>query len=308
MGRAMAAATNGDAVGAPLSTRPSIMSDGLIERVGRCGDLVLSFEQRRGHTELNRVHCRSPWHFMPPMALDGGRCAYTMLVNPSGGLVGGDRLSLTASIGSDAHVLFSTPSATRIYRTIGPEAVQEITLRVGENARLEWLPDVTIPYAGSCFRQSIDVSLAPGAALLFWDALACGRVACDERWAFAQYRNEIRIRTASGGEVLERVALTPHSNGVGSAEPWNYVASLFVVADPVAPSVREDLERDLDECIEQHFTEGELLAAVSELPVPGLVVKVLTRTAPSLHELYGRAWAVIRKRLWNRDCPALRRY
>ena len=54
--------------------------------------------------------------------------------------------------------------------------------------------------------------------------------------------------------------------------------------------------------------EGELLAAVSELPAPGIVVKVLTRTAPSLHELYGRGWAVIQKRLWSCDCPALRRY
>ncbi|MGE3153195.1 MAG: urease accessory protein UreD [Nitrospiraceae bacterium] len=304
----MAAATNREAVVSPHSPHVSTGWDSLVETVGRCGDLVLSFEQRRGRTKLNRVHCRSPWHFMPPMALEGGRCAYTMLVNPSGGLVGGDRLSLTASIGPDAHVLFSTPSATRIYRTIGPEAAQEITLRVGENARLEWLPDVTIPYAGSCFRQSIDVSLAPGAALLLWDALACGRVACDERWACAQYRNEIRIRAISGGEVLERVALTPHLNGVGLADPWNYVASLFIVSDTVASSAWEDLERDLDDCIEQHFTEGELLAAVSELPVPGLVMKVLTRTAPSLHELYGRAWAVIRKRLWNRDCPALRRY
>ena len=103
---------------------------------------------------------------MPPMALDGGRCAYTMLVNPSGGLVGGDRLSLTASIGPDAHVLFSTPSANRIYRTTGPEAAQDIAIHIDSNARVEWLPDVTIPFAGSRFRQSIDVSLGSGTGLL----------------------------------------------------------------------------------------------------------------------------------------------
>jgi urease accessory protein len=245
---------------------------------------------------------------MPPMALDGGRCAYTMLLNPSGGLVGGDRLSLTASIGAGAHVLFSTPSANRIYRTTGPEAVQDVAICVGPNARLEWLPDVTIPFAGSRFRQSIDMSLGSGAALLLWDALACGRVACDERWAFTAYDNQIRISTASGAQVLERVGLAPHLTGVGLAERWNYVASMFVVADGVAASVWQDLERDLDGWTDQISSKEELLAAVSDLPVPGLVVKLLARTAPSLHGAYKQAWSLIRKGLWGSDCPDLRRY
>ena len=304
----MAVTTNRQAVGRTSSTQASIQRGGLIETVGRWGDLILSFEQRRGLTELSSVHCRSPWHFMPPMALDGGRCAYTMLVNPSGGLVGGDRLSLTASIGPDAHVLFSTPSANRIYRTTGPEAAQDIAIHIDSNARVEWLPDVTIPFAGSRFRQSIDVSLGSGTGLLLWDALACGRMASGERWAFTEYDNQIRIRTVSGAEAIERVALAPRSTGIGLAEPWNYVASLFVVADGVASSVWEALERDLDSRIERDFSEGELLAAVSELPVPGIVVKLLARTAPSLQRAFAQAWSVVRKGLWEIECPALRRY
>ena len=245
---------------------------------------------------------------MPPMALDDGRCAYTMLVNPSGGLVGGDRLSLMTSIGPGGQVLFSTPSATRVYRTTGPESVQDVVLRIGSNARVEWLPDVTIPFAGSRFRQSIDVSLGPGASLLLWDALACGRVASGERWAFVEYGNQIRIKMAGGGEVLERVALSPHTTGVGLVEPWNYVAALFLVADGVASSVWDNLQSDLDAWIDQTSPDVAWLAAVSELPVPGLVVRILAQTAPSLHGAYERAWSLIRKGLWGSDCPALRRY
>lgn len=308
MGRTMGATTNGEVVVSSRSVQALPGHDRWVETVGRCGDCILSFEERRGLTELSSVHCRSPWHFLPPMALDGGRCAYTMLLNPSGGLVGGDRLSLTASIGPEAHALFSTPSANRIYRTTGPAAVQDIAIRVGSNARVEWLPDVTIPFAGSRFRQSIDVSLGSGAALLLWDALACGRIACGERWAFAAYDNRIRIRTASGGEVLERVELAPHSTGVGLAEPWNYVASLFVVADGVASSVWDGLLRDLDAWIERACSEDEPLVSVSELPVPGIVVKVLARTAPSLGWAFAKIWSVIRTGLWGRECPALRRY
>ncbi len=90
----MGATTNGEAVVSSRSVQALPGHDRWVETVGRCGDCILSFEERRGLTELSSVHCRSPWHFLPPMALDGGRCAYTMLLNPSGGLVGGDRLSL----------------------------------------------------------------------------------------------------------------------------------------------------------------------------------------------------------------------
>jgi urease accessory protein len=304
----MAAATNREVIDRSPPIQTSIRRDNFVETVGRCGDLILSFEQRRGLTELSSVHCRSPWHFMPPMALDGGRCAYTMLVNPSGGLVGGDRLSLSASIGPGGQVLFSTPSANRIYRTAGPEAVQDVVIGLGPEARVEWLPDVTIPFAGSRFRQSIDVSLGPGASVLLWDALACGRVASGERWAFAEYGNQIRIGMAGGGEVLERIALSPRSTGVGLVEPWNYVAALFLVADGVGSAVWDDLHSDFEAWIDETSPDGEWLAAVSELPIPGLVVRLLARTAHSLHAAYERAWSLIRSRLWRSACPSLRRY
>jgi urease accessory protein len=95
---------------------------------------------------------------------------------------------------------------------------------------------------------------------------------------------------------------------VGLAERWNYVASMFVVADGVAASVWQDLERDLDGWTDQISSKEELLAAVSDLPVPGLVVKLLARTAPSLHGAYEQAWSLIRKGLWGSDRPDLRRY
>src|SRR6185436_595061 len=103
------------------------------ESVGRVGSLDLAYARRGPETILTRVSCRSPWHWFPPISLDEGS-AYTLLVNPSGGLVGGDRLSLRAGLGPDAHVLFSTPSANRVYRTLSEPAIQSIELIVGPGA------------------------------------------------------------------------------------------------------------------------------------------------------------------------------
>lgn len=132
-----------------------------------------------------------------------------MLVNPSGGLVGGDSLSIDMNLDRGAHVLISAPSANRVYRSEGNLSEQMITITVGPHAILEWLPEHTIPFAGSRFRQTIYANLAPGATIVLWDALASGRMARDERWAFTDLENEIQITMASGGALAERYILEP---------------------------------------------------------------------------------------------------
>jgi urease accessory protein len=229
-------------------------------------------------------------------------------VNPSGGLVGGDHVSVEAQLHAHTHVLMTSPSANRVYRSLSEPAVQEVCLSVGPGARLEWVPEVTIPFAGSRFRQSIHVDLAPGATVVLWDAMASGRVAMRERWAFAAVENEIRIRTVLGGSVVERYRLVPDRlpESVGLVGSWDYVASLFVIGDAVAPDVWKRLDAALAAILEQR--PGLVLGAVSTPAAPGLVVKLVARSAPDLTEMLEALWAAVREGLWNLPVPNLRRY
>src|SRR4029077_15318203 len=101
------------------------------------------------------------------------------------------------------------PSANRVYRSLSEPVLQEIRVSVGSDARLEWMPELTIPFAGSRLRQSIHVDLAPGATVVLWDTIASGRVAMRERRAVAEIENEIFIKTPLGGSVVERYRLVP---------------------------------------------------------------------------------------------------
>ncbi|MGH7206371.1 MAG: hypothetical protein ACREI2_09215, partial [Nitrospiraceae bacterium] len=74
-----------------------------LARVGRVGELVLDYSRQEQTTVLSGSQSRSPWHLFPPITLDDTGCAYTLLLNPSGGLVGGDQLSLHAKLGPRAH-------------------------------------------------------------------------------------------------------------------------------------------------------------------------------------------------------------
>lgn len=87
----------------------------------------------------------------------------------------GDHLSIHAELEEGAHVVMTTPSANRVYRSLGEESRQSVTLSVAPGAVIEWFPEVTIPYAGSRFVQTMAVTLAKGATALIWDSLASGR-------------------------------------------------------------------------------------------------------------------------------------
>lgn len=280
----------------------------LTESVGRVGGLRLEYAARDGRTIIARSHCTTPWHLLPPIYLDDTGAAYTLLVNPSGGLVGGDRLSIDMKVDEGAHVLISAPSANRVYRSAGEVSEQHITLAVGPGAVVEWLPEQTIPFAGSRFRQTLHATLASGATILLWDAIASGRIARGERWAFATLDNEIRITAASGASLLERYALDPATNlgAIGLAADWDYVASLYVVNDAVAPEVWSRLETRIGLALDEQAQH--ILGGVSQPAVPGVAVKLLAKTAPDLTKLLDALWAAVRAELWGLPPVAWRKY
>ncbi len=279
-----------------------------IESIGRVGELRLDYAERDGRTIVTRSHCTSPWHLLPPIYLDETGAAYTLLVNPSGGLVGGDHLSIDMRLDDGAHALISAPSANRVYRSQGEVSVQDIELTVGPGAILEWFPEHTIPFAGSRFRQRLHAALAPGATVLLWDAIASGRIARGERWAFATLENEIHITTASGSSLVERYELDPATNlgAVGLAEEWNYVASLYVVSDAVLSEVWTRLEARVASILDGR--PGLVLGGVSTPAAPGLAVKLLTKKAPDLTQMLEALWAAVRQELWNLPPVNWRKY
>ena len=276
--------------------------------VGRRGALSYEFEREGPRTVLTRSSCTSPWHYFPPSYLDDSGCAYTWLVNPSGGLVAGDHVSVEAQLHAGTHVFMTSPSANRVYRSLSEPARQDIRLLVGPGARLEWVPEVTIPFAGSRFRQSIHIDLAPDATVALWDAMASGRVARHERWAFASLENEICISGSLGRSVAERYRLAPGllPESVGLVGSWDYVASLFVIGDAVGADVWKRLDEALATILEER--PGLVLGAVSTPALSGLVVKLAARSAPDLTVVQEAMWAAIRKELWDLPAPNLRRY
>jgi urease accessory protein len=231
------------------------------------------------------------------MDLDGTGAATLFLLNPTGGVVGGDRLETRIELGAGARVCLSTPSATRVYRSVGPPSIQRVMARVGEGARLEYMPDHLIPSPGARLVQTIDVSLGPGAAAVLCDAWSVGRVARGESWLFDVLDSGIVATDAEGLLLKERLVLNGARGwgGLGAAEGMAYVAAVLCLA----PSLRrlEGLAPTLAAEMAAIMTGAR--AGVTPLARGGVLVRILAPSAPAMQSAIGVAWAACREWLWG---------
>ena len=124
---------------------------------------------------------------------EGPQVCQLIIVHPRGGIAGGDRLDISATVGSGAWAQLTSPGAAKWYRAAGP-AYQHLKLRVEAGATLEWLPQETIVYAGAQAELHSDIELIGDARLLYWDMVALGRPASGERFDAGHFQAQLNIR------------------------------------------------------------------------------------------------------------------
>ena len=124
---------------------------------------------------------------------DGPEVCQHIIVHPPGGIAGGDRLDISASVGEQAWAQLTSPGAAKWYRASGP-AFQNIQLKVDAGATLEWLPQETIIYSGAQAELSTTIELQGDARLCYWDMVALGRPASGERFEQGHFQSQLSIR------------------------------------------------------------------------------------------------------------------
>jgi urease accessory protein len=134
---------------------------------------------------------------------EGPGICHHVLVHPPGGIVGGDTLTLDATLQAGSHALITTPGATRFYRSGGDTSEQRVTARLADGARLEWLPLETIAYSGCKAHNSLRFELAPEAQMIGWDVLALGLPAADQAFDKGRFLQQLELP----GVWLERGAI-----------------------------------------------------------------------------------------------------
>jgi urease accessory protein len=124
---------------------------------------------------------------------EGPQVCQHIIVHPPGGIAGGDRLDISASVERDAWAQITSPGAAKWYRAAGP-AYQQLSLRVAAGGTLEWLPQETIIFSAAQAELSTSIDLAGDARLFYWDVVALGRPASGERFDLGHFQAQLDIR------------------------------------------------------------------------------------------------------------------
>jgi urease accessory protein len=188
----------------------------------------------RGTTRLARLFQKAPLRVLMPRPAPGDLpCA--VLLNTSGGIVGGDALQVAVRVEAGAAAVVTSQAAEKAYRSAGADATLEVDLDLEEGTWLEWLPQETILFDGARLRRRLRVHAAAQARLVAVDVLVFGRRARGERFRRGSFYDRWEIRVGGHLAWVDALRLTPEPGalldapfgfaGAGAAATAIYVAS-----------------------------------------------------------------------------------
>jgi urease accessory protein len=201
-------------------------------------------------------------------------------------------------------VQLTSTGATRIYRhreDFVPTR-QRTEMVVGEGALLEYVPDPTIPFAGSRYQQYTSIHLARDAGLFWWEILTPGREARGEIFDYDQL--QICTRITSSGRLIaaENIFLQPHEkrpSSIARLGPFHYAATFYVCCVGLRPACWRDLEESLRQLGTGLTKPRGALWGVSPLVADGLVVRCLADSGRDILSGLHSIWAHAKRQLYN---------
>lgn len=248
-----------------------------------------------GRTAVARQSFRAPFHFSKPYW--DGRVLQVRVVNPTAGILAGDRLELSVKVGAGASLLVTTPAATRAFMMEGGLAECRQAFEVAAGGWLEYAPEPLFPHKGSDYAQATRLDVAEGGEAWFVDALAPGRAGRGETWAWRELKLSLWVGVAGEPVLRERLSgpgaeLARRAAFHGMDEAW------FATAVAISPHLEAE-----DSCPEgvRALHGGGLWAGATRLRRGGWVVRLAAPGSQPLRDALARL-----RELFAEKLPGLR--
>jgi urease accessory protein len=288
--------------------KPGLAASAVTSPIGR---LELQVAVRRGKSIATHQFHRGALRVLRPHYLDqSGQVCY-VVVNPGGAYLGADLYVIDVKVQDGADLLLTTQSATKVYRTPGSYAEQRMTVRLGEGARLELVPDQLIAYREASYRQNTYITLRPSSSLVMAEVVTPGWSPDGASFKYEELRlrNEIHVETDNGGQLLslDNLLIRPPAGdvtGMGFMEGFSHLGSLVVVDARVDQALADELHG----LTAGHDAYTGISLTRTVAGTTGLVLRSLSDSTAKLNSLLGACTAVLRER-WHGQAPLnLRKY
>ena len=259
--------------------------------------LELGYANKNGRTILNHRLHKGPLVVQKPFYPEGGVC-HSYLIHPPGGIVGGDILELDINAGNTTNVLVTTPAANKFYRSVGPQAQLQQSLRVQKDAVFEWLPQETIFYNQCNASVETIFELEDNAQLTCWEINCFGRPAGQEFFDTGSVLQKMTVKRDGIPLYIDRTCVDGKS-GILTAKwglnSFSVMATMLVTVNNNLPDLESMLE------LQQH-NENYMLSITLQSDV--IVIRYFGFHAREALSVFTQCWQISRQSLSGKKiCP-----
>ncbi|MDR3766475.1 MAG: urease accessory protein UreD, partial [Butyricicoccus sp.] len=169
--------------------------------------LYLQTVRHGNGTRLEDVYCTAPYKIMRPFVR--GDRTDLMVMAASAGLLAGDTLDAEYRFADGSNAAVYTQGYEKVFNTGEGHVERRIRLQVGENARVRFLPQPVIPFAGSDLRSQTQIALAGSCRFAYAEIMACGRAGRGEQFQLRRLDSRLQVTVDGRMAFAEHTRLEP---------------------------------------------------------------------------------------------------
>lgn len=223
---------------------------------------------------------------------------YILFMNPTGGIVQGDRYIYKIRLNEGAEAFITDTMATKIYKMDLNYASKQVDVYLGKNSRLEFLPREVMVFVDSRWYQRVTFHVSEGTKLLYCEIFCPGRIERGEFWEFDIYSSKVIIEKEDRLVLNESTTFTRHDKDVLDVifgDNKFYLKSYWYSNNAI------NAKKEID--------FGNVFGGTTEMANDdGLIIKALSNDLNDLKKLQGAIWKVFRKTETGMEVPELRMY
>jgi urease accessory protein len=255
------------------------------------GSLTLRFARREGRTVLVEQRHSGPLMVQKTLYPEGPGICHAVIIHPPGGIAGGDSLFVRIEVETNACAVITTPAATKWYKAAGRSSRQEVTVRLGANSALDWLPQENLFFNAACVQSSFKLEIDPTASAIGWDMALLGRQASGEQWDTGAVRSSTEIWNSDDTPLWIEQALLKGSDPLLKSSQglagFKALGTLWAIGQGCTPAIATELNSQLP-------FEPALRAGATRLPGGVLLLRCLSTEVELLRALMMDCWVRLR--------------
>ncbi|OLN31991.1 urease accessory protein UreD [Desulfosporosinus metallidurans] len=276
------------------------------------GILQVEVQQDNGRSIISSLRQRMPLRASNPLYFTDREEVFFYIMNPAAGLLQGDQHSILVRLKQDAQAVVFGQGATKVFRSPqGNLSRVFTTLIVEQGARLEYMPEVVIPFAESCLFSRTNLQISSQASAFFWEITAPGRVARQELFKYNLLDQQTNIFL--DGELIfsDRFMLEPPKvltflqtwNGqLGVMHGYTHMGTFWAIDPNMEKAMLELVQRNTEDengFLEHMAERYNILIAGTAICKQAYCFRALGHSAENIQEGFKEIWRILRLRLYN---------